>query len=486
MQVAINDNESARYDRRHESVIPFEIDFYAGELRIAILRFSRVLNSINVFVDPDILKLTRNDYSLMLADIASSTRALYRFGQISIPSSGGPAQPRLDLATLELLRMHFDSFESAVGRVADQPLRTLRSERAKTSILLARQISEKEIDRAMRAGSWRNATLAERRAAPRLVKALGGRWIPQVAEEHKSERLDVYENRALLGFMRWLDSRLRTLVFKVSALHAESEAPGAAIWLDRLRGWQMRLGSLQRRDTFAGLKPDQSVQCTSVFRVDPNYAAAFRAMMRIRSGLGTGDVVSPSVPIERTYELFEMWCYIGVLRAVTEMFPDSLESVRRLLAGASGSNSLGVELARGDRTRVQLGPSMALFYQRRYSKTPSYDGTKTLAIDAIPDISIVGTASYGSSVKIVVLDPKYRIGASLDDGLRDLHVYRDAIMDSDSARVVIGAVALAPRMARGELPYALPTNVPIAVEMRPGCGREGFRTLLESAVRSLS
>ena len=46
---------------------------------------------------------------------------------------------------------------------------------------------------------------------------------------------------------------------------------------------------------------------------------------------------------------------------------------------------------------------------------------------------------------LVIFDPKYRAGASLLDGLRDMHVYRDAILNHSGARLVKAAVALAPR-----------------------------------------
>ena len=59
-------------------------------------------------------------------------------------------------------------------------------------------------------------------------------------------------------------------------------------------------------------------------------------------------------------------------------------------------------------------------------------------------------------MSVVIFDPKYRAGASLLDGLRDMHVYRDAIVDSDGARLVraVAPVAAPRRTKAAALPLS--------------------------------
>ena len=126
-------------------------------------------------------------------------------------------------------------------------------------------------------------------------------------------------------------------------------------------------------------------------------------------------------------------------------------------------------------------------YQRRFSTQPCADGSHTLVIEAVPDVTLVRCDSSGRAVGVVVMDPKYRAGKSLMDGIRDMHVYRDAILGKYGERLVVGAAILAPRP--GNLPVIsadLPTAFPAAVTARPGHDPQVFKRLLGAAIKTLS
>ena len=351
----------------------------------------------------------------------------------------------------------------------------------------ARRVDDRAIVTALRSGASRAATAAEVRAAPRLVGALGGRWVPTISESRREERLDVYENRAVLGFIRWLERTFAGLSRRLAAERDGIHPAMAAIWLDRLRRWRTRLSLLGRRDLFASLAPDPALHATNVFRLHPDYASAFSAMTRMKAGLGTGAAVAPAVPIDRTYSLYESWCYVRLLHAAAEAFPACRTTVAALLRGCSAPNMLGAVLARGEAARLDLVEGLTMTYQRRFSTEPCPDGSRTPVVEAIPDVTLARCDASGRSVGIVVMDPKYRTGKSLMDGIRDMHVYRDAIVADDGRRLVVGAVILAPRP--GNLPVIganLPTAFPVAVTARPGHDPQVFRRLLAAAVKVLS
>jgi hypothetical protein len=485
--LTLNDIPLDRLIRGRTTLFAFNMDFYAGDLRIAITRGTRVLWSADVQVDPDIAKLTRDEYAAMIAETAQATLALYRLSAVTTPTTATAAGVRSDLVTHELIRTNFDAFDRAVSRIADQPLRALRSISVPTDIMRARRVDDRAIATALRSGRSRAATTAEAIAAPRLVGALGGRWIPQIAETRRHDRLDVYENCALLGFLRWLDGILADLARRLATTGLQDVSPAVrSLYADRISRWRARISALSRRGLFAGLAPNPALYATSVFRMNPDYAAAFSAMSRMRSGLGTGTTATPAVPVDRTYQLYELWCYVGILSAAAERFPASRHKVAKVLRGYQSPSHLGIALSRGDVAEISLDSHLSLAYQRRITPNPSPDGAKTLLVEVVPDISIARRSSTGECEGLVIMDPKYRAGASLLDGLRDMHVYRDAILDSAGRRLVKAAIALAPR-PRGlpEATSGLPSDRPGIVCVRPSHDPAVFARALDAALRAL-
>jgi Domain of unknown function (DUF2357) len=151
--LALNDIPLDPIGRRGLVRFAFDMEFYAGDLRISISRGDRVIVSSDVQVDPDIAKLTRDEYAAMVADIASATLALYRLSAVTVPASSKPEGLRSDLVTLELIRANFVGFERAVSRIADQPMRSLRSTSVETDIMRARRVDDRAIGMAMRTGT---------------------------------------------------------------------------------------------------------------------------------------------------------------------------------------------------------------------------------------------------------------------------------------------------------------------------------------------
>lgn len=486
-ELLLNDIPADAVVRRGRQHFPLEIGFHAGNLNVSVVRGRRLLASAEINVDPEITKLTRDEYAALISDIARLTLALYRLGGLTVPAEIDPSAVRSDVVTLDLVRSSLDAFERAVTRIADQPVRRLETASARVDTLRARRIEDRAISQALRSGKSRIATAAESQAAPRLVGALGGGWIPQIVERHRFERFDVYENRALAGFLRWLDSSLVLIAERL--FHSRSElSPSAAVaWAERIQNWRRRLAVLRRRELFTGLQPDPTLRATSVFRMHPDYAAAFSAMVRMKAGLGTGSAVTPAVPIDRTYALYEIWCYLGLLHAAAETFPLSRPHVAALLQSVPTPNQLGAVLATGAPSTIVLTDTLTLSYQRRFSPAPDASGCRTGLIEAVPDITIARTDTTGRCTGLVVLDPKYRRGSALMDGVRDLHVYRDAIVGAENDRLVAAAIAIAPRSfgaGAAEIP-AIPAAPGVATA-RPGHDPAIFGHLLNTAVQRLT
>lgn len=423
----------------------------------------------------------------MIADIARATLALYRHSAVTVPASASTSGTQANIVTHELIRTNFDIFDRAIGRIANHPVRLLRSYSKDTSILKARRVHDRAIGSALRSGRSRKATASEALAAPKLVGSLGGRWIPLIQETSRQETTDIYEHRAILGFIRWLDAKLARIFADLSRTSSEELSPiTREVYCDRISQWRSRLAAAMRRSVFTGITADTSLYATSVFRLHPQYATAFSAMSRMRAGLSTARFIAPAVPIDRTYQLYELWCYVGLLSAVSQRFPISRKMIADILKACVSPNLLGFTLSRGNDTEIPLDDYRQLTYQRRISTTPSKDGARTLVVDAIPDVCISRRSTTGICEALVILDPKYRSGASLKDGIRDMHVYRDAILDPGGNRLVNAAVALSPRPSGlPPFPANFPLDRPGVMALLPTSDPNTFARLLDVSLQAL-
>jgi hypothetical protein len=182
-----------------------------------------------------------------------------------------------------------------------------------------------------------------------------------------------------------------------------------------------------------------------------------------------------------------MWGYIGILHAAAAKFPACKADVAKLLRGCKDPSQLGTTLARGDETRLALDNKLRLTYQQRITPLLSSIGLMTPVVEAIPDVCVLQLDDAGQCERLVVLDPKYRAGASLLEGIRDLHVYRDAIVSAAGERRVVGSVALAPRPpAPLTTPAKIPSDRPAAYMLCPPANMDNFVRLLASAMEPLA
>ena len=458
----------------------FATDFFAGEIRLTLGGYGKVQFDAQLVVEPDRYKLTRSNYAALVADIRRSTLALYRLGDVTLPAPTEASARRTALITLELVRTHFAQFEASVERLTRRPARLLTASRRKVDVFDARRIDDRSLARALRSKSMRQASTGEARAAPRLVHALKGNWIPEVVQTDRTETVNLYEHRAIVGFMRWLDAVLASVL---NTVDEEIGLIGSQVLRHRIEGWRLRLMRLAKRDALRGITPDPSLRATTRFRMNPDYASAFTAMSAIRAGLGDGQGLAPAVPIDRTYALYEMWCYIRILHAAVQLQLAGAEDVAKLLRGLDDPARLGIVLAGGEASKIDLGGWRSLTYQRRFSPVPDSEGAHTHYLDAVPDITVSALGEDGNCRALAIFDPKYRVGSSLLDGLRDLHVYRDAIVGAEGPLIKL-AIAMTPDARNlAADPDACPKDRPSAVTVRPGRDSTVFSSIVAAGAQ---
>lgn len=202
------------------------------------------------------------------------------------------------------------------------------------------------------------------------------------------------------------------------------------------------------------------------------------------------------MPLARTYELYELWCFLRLLRAAVEEYgPTGVDLSGLFITDASG----GVTIRAGS-VVVPLGDDKVLCFQRQYREYwLERDGEGSFSRTMVPDVVLAGSDLCGSGKQVIVLDAKYRINEGLNDALNSIHTYRDALVhevgDGEIEGIVTAAYLLTPHIPALDSDFRK-TPVPGrlfhpryrekfrfgAVTLRPGMSSGELRSSLKAIV----
>ena len=155
-----------------------------------------------------------------------------------------------------------------------------------------------------------------------------------------------------------------------------------------------------------------------------------------------------AMPLARTFELYELWCFLRLVRAAADEYgPEGVNVQNLFINDASG----GVTVAAGAVT-VSVGLEWNLCFQKQYREywnEPDKLGSFSRTMK--PDVIMGRDGIAGEdTAKLIILDAKYRIEDGLNDALNSIHTYRDALVrEVDSGKVkgiVTAAYLLAPHL----------------------------------------
>ncbi len=238
------------------------------------------------------------------------------------------------------------------------------------------------------------------------------------------------------------------------------------------------------------------LRMSSLFRNDPVYRRFYKLWQDMNLGLAAlfGDFLK--MPLARTYELYELWCFLRLLRAAVEEYGPAGVDLSDLFIGDSSD---GVTIASGAVT-VPIGDGKALCFQRQYREYwIEGDREGSFSRTMIPDVVFAGTGFGGPGRHVIVLDAKYRINDGLSDALNSIHTYRDALVqEAESGRtegIVSAAYLLTPHLPDlgcGFQDTSMPGRLfhPQyrekfrfgAITMRPGMSADSLRACLRTVV----
>jgi hypothetical protein len=218
-------------------------------------------------------------------------------------------------------------------------------------------------------------------------------------------------------------------------------AKTAFTWSRRLRRLALELDRLLALPLFAdvGTAPPR-VTASAIWRADPRYRRFHQLWRDMSLGISNlfGDFLD--MPLARTFDLYELWCFLRLLRVAAQRNA----GVPLELGSLFIADTAGLTLAAGAVTVPLPGLGLTLCFQRRYREFwREQEGVGSFSRDMQPDIVLERRdAAADQPLRLIVVDAKYRIGPGLNDALGSAHMYRDAIVHG-AEQGIEGAVCAA-------------------------------------------
>lgn len=466
-------------------------EFYAGQIRLRISYPPAHQAEMDLMVDPDVAKLTRNEFDSMVRDILEDTTALFSLSGFRFGIGKGVGTTAPPFARLEFLRSRILTLEQIVLEINHRPIRVLSDAKTVKPLASARSIRSSDI--------YTSFYRHRHQAAPRDFR-VGRMLVPALPTSFTvSARVasqDISENRAiktcLMGWRSWLLA-VADQLSEVSTPTDTTQRARQMLWSRRCRGLARRLSGLLELPVFEDVADTPTrVSPTPIFRRVPAYHRFLILYRDINLGIAQiqGDFLN--LPISRTFDLYELWVFLRMCRAAAERYGVDVNL-------SNFFNTDRAKLGIGklvDTPTLALQANIQLRFKRQYREFwRDAQNTGSLSRTMIPDISI--EQSQPNPI-IIVLDAKYRIGSQLNDALSSIHMYRDAIVrdaEPNTDKIVVAAYLVTPHLPTligdwkdSEMPARL--FYPAyrqrfrfgAVTLRPGGGQSDAADALELAV----
>jgi hypothetical protein len=180
---------------------------------------------------------------------------------------------------------------------------------------------------------------------------------------------------------------------------------------------------------------------SAIFRNDPAYRQFFHLWQDMSLGIAAVFGEFLNMPLARTFELYELWCFLRLVRAAAEEFgSEGFEARDLFITDARG----GLTVA-SDAVTVAVGDGWKLCFQNQYREfwmEPS--GRGSFSREMTPDVVAMKEPPAESAAgHLVILDAKYRIEQGLNAALNSIHTYRDALVHEVEGGAIEGIVTAA-------------------------------------------
>ncbi|KSF81959.1 DUF2357 domain-containing protein [Pseudomonas paraeruginosa] len=414
--------------------------FHAGSVEVALRLPGVGVRRFEITTDPDLRKLTRNDFDAMVREVLEDTFALFSLSAFRKSIARQPGNKPPPLARLEFLRSRAEEITQTIAAINRSPRHFLRAEQVTLPFYRAVRATGPEIIKSFRTGRIRTETSRP----SRLPAALGGRLPVQITIHQRRNSVDIPEHRQIKACLRswaaWL-SGIADVLAKTGRAEDPELLTTAGSWAIRARHIARRLNDAAGSGFMTEVTDSPAMlQMSSLFRNDPIYHRFYRLWQDMNLGLAAlfGDFLQ--MPLARTYELYELWCFLRLLRAAVQEYGSTGVDLSNLfVTDAAGSVTISAGAV-----IVSVGPDKVLCFQRQYREywvEPSGEGSFSRIM--VPDVVLAGTGFGSLGRQVIVLDAKYRINDGLNDALNSIHTYRDALVQEAEGGEIEGIVTAA-------------------------------------------
>lgn len=469
--------------------------FHAGIAEVELRVPGHSPKFIEITTDPDRRKLTRDDFDSMVREILNDTFALFSltgFRRSVARGSGGRAPA---IARLEFLRSRISELEVIVADIQRHPRHRLVAEERGRPWHQAARATGPEILRSFRTGR----IIRDKSAQQGLPPALKGYLPDRIRVRERLTSADIPEHRQMAACLHFWSGWLNSAADALERASSEADSDRRrSVWLGRSRKLARRIANLQAMPLFENVGPaSPCLMLSPIFRQDPAYRRFYRIWQDMNLGIAAVFGAFLSLPLSRTFDLYELWCFLRLVRAAVEEFGAEGLDLGNLFA----RDSAGRLTVAADAATVSFGNGWVLSFKRQYGEFWwEGNGRGSFSREMVPDISLHRRQADGTE-QLVVLDAKYRIDDGLSGALSSIHTYRDALVsdtEGELRSIVSGAYLIAPHAPLLRSDYR-DTPLPErlfhssyrksfhfgAISMRPGMSLPAVRSELATVIADL-
>ncbi len=433
----------------------WDVEFFSGSIYPNLYKEGHLIwptyGRKKIVVQPDVNKLVNQQFTKMLEEVVEIA---YRLSPAFSTAKMGRGKRRLSLAQLEIVIIHLKKLLITVDQIARNPRKKLVRSRRSVPLHEVRQTDEQSIIALIQSTS--QITRSDWKV-PREHGSCEGEGFNHLSFEKVDEvtsrlSFDTFENAFLKGLLLRILNLTREWERQLKQVENSTKDDPYIYAVAVSRGVQVVSirKEIQRRLELPFLhevKPLDKVEKISVALIkDANYRLLYKIYRQLLLNVNPLGGDSLEISVERTYQLYEYWCYMKVVDAALQHYGETELDITELL-GIEEDGGLTLKLQKGLQSVVTIQDRIKIYFQRKY---PHYTPTKcgTYAFTMIPDIVVEFEDSEGHT-RTVILDPKYRVGHSgIREAFGDMHKYKDALVDNELSRIVRGAYILVPNTPR--------------------------------------
>ena len=424
--------------------------FYAGSIKALLIFPDGEKKEFEIITDPALNKLTRSDFNTMVEQILEDTLALFSLSSFRTGIARGSGNTPPPIARLEYIKSRIDEIINTVQKINERPVRILKGSIKNIPAHRAKSITGQELLNSLRGGQL--TRIQNQNAIKRFPEELKGHYPKQIKKQIRSDGLNIKEHQEIKAALRsWsvlleiYSSLLNSLLDKRPKRNTE-EFNQISNWANRCINLSTKLKRLTTLPLFREVTDRNGLpEASSIYRRVPAYRNFFQLHQDMILGISNvfGDFLQ--LPLARTYDLYELWCFLRLLRALVNIYPTiSFDSLFTEYSPESGQLTLP-----SGNVEIELPDGKLIAFQRTYKEFWKNDSkTGSFSRSMKPDISLEFNKMTGP--EILVLDAKYRIKSQLNDAISSIHMYRDAIVQAGSKnpdkteRIVSAAYLLSP------------------------------------------